>query len=1653
MAKWLDKYEQGGLVLKKKTKDNYGKKPNPNDVQASVGPNFVGLGYNTKGRNYSPAWGGQFQNGGNLSEKVLLHHPKQEEDDYTYALKKTVTPYKTNQQIKKNTKAPINPDDVDFLFNYRHTPHADPNEATATVVPYEGEKHWNIDRFITDSAFGSAYEHLKSDDDSIEAERRNVLADMFKYQMYQHPEQSRGKSFREAKRFVKNEIDPRVSGPYFQSYNRGQDVPPFANVSVTTYADTNPFYSAWRNMQEEETDANRDYRKNPWDESKIEKVATDYLKNTKKLSRKETKAQIEKWKTESKSMIQDYLNSKQTPQTGGGEPIQEMAMGGGIPGAVGFTYARVAGAAPANGKYAKKTKASAQNGEALPAPRYNAQGKRYLYDTDDPAFKDLVEGDITPASKSEFNPIRNTISDYVLSNTYLDRLKNFVPDPRFAKRVQLARAHQMLNTNIKSINEYVKPQNVVNDMPNVSRYDYTTNTVYFTPGEDSRATLAHEVAHSLLNSSTDEKNTNSALFLNPAERQAILGNLNVEGLNKLINSDPNLSWMAQDEHYNPGAKGEKIAANETYGDLLSLRLILNDNGVTKKFGDNLTPEMWEKALKNPKINKSPDIKRMRLKYKDKDLIEMNNKVAKNDVVIPNPNVEELIPIAQDGRRIDGLSRDVYDTYDPNRPDWKGGDPKSMKFRLEHNPYWKKLHEDAISMSQGDWINKHWVLASNFDGTYREKIKYVKEQYKASKDDVPYTDDELTKTKNELDAYNKWEQSKQQYLEGLAAQKAAEQKKIDEERTGKQKFIGDYSSKQKALKELENTFATKYGYIPGEQIGGDAHKMLVKKMIDEANQAIESGIGYNLFQDPKSEMTCINGVCTIAANAGVDFSQMANALGVVRDPEGRYIPQSNIGWAQNDAYKKAGFRKLAPGELPQEGDFAQYGDAGRLHHMELILGASPEGITTFNNYGQTLNPVPGSGREQRNFRKGSLNAEDFETTQYFRLDPKTEEAIVAKSPEYTKKAEAKKKLEASDEYKQYLEYQKFLEGNKGQFEEYQKALQQKQNGGEMSFYQQGLDFTPKTISKNGSVIKDDRGQWAHPGKITEIGSNNITMKGVDYPVLGISNTGDVKLMQPGENYKFKGEKVTEFPMMQKGGWLNKYANQSDATKNLGFEQAVKAQQDRYNRSINPANQPSVSQWNPKPGEVEAQNAREAERLRDYNSWDSKFSRNPHVIKGIKNLSDAGMFALDAMLLGEGTAALKGLAEPVIKSLAKKAANVATKAGTKALTKSEAKTIANNIKNAFYKEIGEPGSFNIYNKGSKNLQMFDAAGNEIATQKVLTPKEIKAHTKSLKNNWKTGATSDVPEGMSPYLNSEIDWGAWNSEIPKNHKLMKEYSAIEQQAKANGTWMKNADGTPFKGTPEQFVQIRSENFKKAFPEGADVTYRGDNEHYPELRPRGDKFFGQPIFTANEELAKYYTAKGNKAGFFSPNEATAFERLQTYLNENYPDLSIQEFMERYPNLARGAMATEQGGIHQLAIPRTKNVLELDAKGKMWSSLDNPEMNKKIMESGIEKSVYNKDTEPYLFTTDDIAQYIKQQDIDRALIRNVDDGSIGTVLIHNQKPGRFAKSLRGNSGMFDMNDPNIYKALIPAIGVGALGAAGATKQEKKNGGWLNKYK
>ncbi len=70
----------------------------------------------------------------------------------------------------------------------------------------------------------------------------------------------------------------------------------------------------------------------------------------------------------------------------------------------------------------------------------------------------------------------------------------------------------------------------------------------------------------------------------------------------------------------------------------------------------------------------------------------------------------------------------------------------------------------------------------------------------------------------------------------------------------------------------------------------------------------------------------------------------------------------------------------------------------------------------------------------------------------------------------------------------------------------------------------------------NVVVDPNGFWNLKNVergVVNIPSNRITMKGVDFPVLGISDTGDTKVMYPNGEYKFNGNNVTEYKMKNGG----------------------------------------------------------------------------------------------------------------------------------------------------------------------------------------------------------------------------------------------------------------------------------------------------------------------------------------------------------------------------------------------------------------------------------------------------------------------------------------------------------------------------------------
>lgn len=63
------------------------------------------------------------------------------------------------------------------------------------------------------------------------------------------------------------------------------------------------------------------------------------------------------------------------------------------------------------------------------------------------------------------------------------------------------------------------------------------------------------------------------------------------------------------------------------------------------------------------------------------------------------------------------------------------------------------------------------------------------------------------------------------------------------------------------------------------------------------------------------------------------------------------------------------------------------------------------------------------------------------------------------------------------------------------------------------------------------------------------------------------------------------------------------------------------------------------------------------------------------------------------------------------------------------------------------------------------------------------------------------------------SYLDWSNWSKGGEISQKHLDEYRKIEEKAKLDGTWLKNEDGSDFKGDAHTWVQMQSEDFKRHY------------------------------------------------------------------------------------------------------------------------------------------------------------------------------------------------------------------------------------------------
>lgn len=152
--------------------------------------------------------------------------------------------------------------------------------------------------------------------------------------------------------------------------------------------------------------------------------------------------------------------------------------------------------------------------------------------------------------------------------------------------------------------------------------------------------LAHEMGHitSGLKEFAKSPFEGGGIYQSPAEAwQFISKNKNItskqkQGIGKEYMSNIKYGLYATDPSSKTmqpqGYDVHDVGAGESKADLDGLRYLLKEKGIVKKYGQSINEDIFKKALQNKEIKNSDIFKRMRKNFSDKDIIELNNTIAK-----------------------------------------------------------------------------------------------------------------------------------------------------------------------------------------------------------------------------------------------------------------------------------------------------------------------------------------------------------------------------------------------------------------------------------------------------------------------------------------------------------------------------------------------------------------------------------------------------------------------------------------------------------------------------------------------------------------------------------------------------------------------------------------------------------------------------------------------------------------------------------------------------------------------------------------------------------------------------------------------------------------------------------------------------------------
>lgn len=281
--------------------------------------------------------------------------------------------------------------------------------------------------------------------------------------------------------------------------------------------------------------------------------------------------------------------------------------------------------------------------------------------------------------------------------------------------------------------------------------------------------------------------------------------------------------------------------------------------------------------------------------------------------------------------------------------------------------------------------------------------------------------------------------------------------------------------------------------------------------------------------------------------------------------------------------------------------------------------------------------------------------------------------------------------------------------------------------------------------------------------------------------------------------------------------------------------------------------------------------------------------------------------------------------------------------------------------------------------------------------------------------------IKESKKPnnIFKSELDWSENWFKLRENQKYddedilalkshIPEYLDIEKRAKSNGTWLKMPDGTKWTGDPRSWIQLMSKDGQKLSKQ---IWWHGDTDRYI-----------------------------NSSGI----DTTPIENGKRVL-----------WGSSQPHIARGYTLSDDK-VYPIALKGGQRpIKEINAEGRLWREAYKE--NGKYYDTNFFSRNTKKDN-GYLIINNVVdpgpneirsnSRYFIQPLPKESYIDYVNRTQKGNDIIIGKNTPR--KYLLGNNGNFDLNNPNVYKGIIPLIGASIfeynnnLFSTGKYKNQKK---------